>query len=239
KITVVILVRERCPHGKVPGLMTHLVTSLTPDSANSYVMQGASCTQRKVSMVLFVLTSVLLLVVIIVTVVIVIVISIVVFVAIVRVVVFVVGSGVSSINKLSLVIIGSFSCYWSSTCPGVAACASRAVAMLLATIYQMAARVINGATNVDVLLGGIYSRQHRMRIHKMIYSYHKNNGMSDPIGGLDIKSNEDTSDEDRGTGLGDSTRVSVSLGKKTSMSKRYLVKSFEDSEEMLPSEAEK
>nr|GEV93632.1 reverse transcriptase domain-containing protein [Tanacetum cinerariifolium] len=76
---------------QVPGPMTHLVISLTPDSANSYVMQ----------------------------VVIVVVISIVVFVAIVRVVVVVVGSSISSINKLSLVIVGSFSCYWSFTCPGV------------------------------------------------------------------------------------------------------------------------
>nr|GEW92247.1 hypothetical protein [Tanacetum cinerariifolium] len=43
----------------------------------------------------------------------------VVVVAIVGVVVVVVGSSVSSINKLSLVIVGSFSCYWSSTCLGV------------------------------------------------------------------------------------------------------------------------
>nr|GEX64786.1 hypothetical protein [Tanacetum cinerariifolium] len=43
----------------------------------------------------------------------------VVVVAIVRVAVVVVSSSVSSINKLSLVIVGSFSCYWSSTCPGV------------------------------------------------------------------------------------------------------------------------
>nr|GEX81336.1 aminoacyl-tRNA synthetase, class 1a, anticodon-binding [Tanacetum cinerariifolium] len=35
------------------GQMTYLVASLTLDSANSYVIQGASCTQRKVSMVLF------------------------------------------------------------------------------------------------------------------------------------------------------------------------------------------
>nr|GEV06694.1 hypothetical protein [Tanacetum cinerariifolium] len=97
----------------VPGMMTHLVTSLTSDSANSYVMQGASCTQRKVSMVLFVLPSVLLLVVIIVMVMIVVVILVVIVVAIVGVVVVVVG------NKLLLVIVGSFSCYWSSTCPGV------------------------------------------------------------------------------------------------------------------------
>ncbi|GJY71636.1 hypothetical protein Tco_0475339 [Tanacetum coccineum] len=74
----------------VPGQMTHLVASLTLDSANSCVMQGASCTQRKVSMVLFVLPSILLLVVIVVTVVIVVVIPVVVVVAIVGVVVVVV-----------------------------------------------------------------------------------------------------------------------------------------------------
>nr|GEX61472.1 hypothetical protein [Tanacetum cinerariifolium] len=64
-----------------------------------------------------------------------------------------------------------------------------------------------------------------------------------------------TGDEDRGTRMGDLTGVSTSLGgeissgeknfqesnigKKTSMSKRYLVKLFEESEEMLPGEAEK
>nr|GEU29153.1 hypothetical protein [Tanacetum cinerariifolium] len=38
----------------VPGQMTHLVSSLTLDSAKSCVMQGASCTQRRVSVVPFV-----------------------------------------------------------------------------------------------------------------------------------------------------------------------------------------
>ncbi|GKA11218.1 hypothetical protein Tco_0690651 [Tanacetum coccineum] len=106
--------------------MTHLVASLTLDSANSCVMQGASCTQRKVSMVPFVfsipfvlswggsinsdsfLPSILLLVVIIIMVVNVVVILIVIIVVIVGVVivvviigVVVVVSGVSSILKLS------------------------------------------------------------------------------------------------------------------------------------------
>nr|GEZ03644.1 hypothetical protein [Tanacetum cinerariifolium] len=43
----------------------------------------------------------------------------------------------------------------------------------------------------------------------------RNNGMSDPIGGLDTKThqkNKDPSDEDGDTGMGDLTRVSVSLG---------------------------
>ncbi|GJX84520.1 hypothetical protein Tco_0335294 [Tanacetum coccineum] len=120
----------------VPSQITHLVASLTLDSANSCVMQGASCTQWKISMVLFsipfvlswggsissdsFLPSILLLVVIVVTVVIVVVILVVVAVAIVRVVVVVVvGSGVPSIIKLLFVIVGSFSCYWSFACPSV------------------------------------------------------------------------------------------------------------------------
>nr|GEU96669.1 reverse transcriptase domain-containing protein [Tanacetum cinerariifolium] len=66
---------------------------------------------------------------------------------------------------------------------------------------------------------------------------------------VDLTGDEDPSDEDGGTRMDDSTGVSVSLGeislegnkswesnigKKTSMSKRYLVKSFEESVEMLP-----
>ncbi|GJY08512.1 hypothetical protein Tco_0375566 [Tanacetum coccineum] len=102
------------------GQMTYPVASPTLDSANSCVMQGASCTQRKVSMVSFgrispnsFLSSILLVVVIIVTVVIVVVILIVVVVAIVGVVIIVaifgvvvVVDGVSFIFKLSFMIIG-------------------------------------------------------------------------------------------------------------------------------------
>nr|GEV38794.1 hypothetical protein [Tanacetum cinerariifolium] len=156
----------------VPGLMTHLITSLTPDSANSCVMHGASYTQRKVSMVLFVLPHVLLLVVIVVTIVIVMVISVVVVVAIVGVVVVVVGSNVSYINKLSLVIIDP-------------------------TDEDGDIR-IGDQTGVSVPSGGeISSRGKKSR--------------ESNIGGVD----------------------------KTSMSKRYLVKSFEESGEMLVGEAEK
>nr|GEV74398.1 reverse transcriptase domain-containing protein [Tanacetum cinerariifolium] len=105
----------------VIGQMTYLVASLTLDSANNCVMQGASCTQRKVSMILFstpfvlswggsissdsLLPSILLLVVIIVTVMIVVVSLTVVIVVIVGVVIVIIG-GVSSILKLSFVIIG-------------------------------------------------------------------------------------------------------------------------------------
>nr|GEU85012.1 ribonuclease H-like domain-containing protein [Tanacetum cinerariifolium] len=81
---------------------------------------------------------------------------------------------------------------------------------------------------------------------KTLRDRHGNNGMSDPIRGLDTKSgvvdltgDEDPSDEDGGTRMGDSIGVLVSLGEKTSMFKRYLVISFEESGEMFPDEAEK
>ncbi|GKC05336.1 hypothetical protein Tco_0996946 [Tanacetum coccineum] len=81
--------------------MTHFVASSTLDSAISCVMQGAFCTQRKVSMVSFgrispnrFLSSILLVVVIIITVVIVVVILVVVIFAIVEVVIVVVVFGV-------------------------------------------------------------------------------------------------------------------------------------------------
>ncbi|GJU93280.1 hypothetical protein Tco_1318036 [Tanacetum coccineum] len=87
---------------KVPGQMTYLVASLTPDNARSYVMQGASFTQGTVSTIPFVgsispegfLPPILLLVVIIATVVITV------------VVVVVSVGGVPSILKLSFMVIG-------------------------------------------------------------------------------------------------------------------------------------
>ncbi|GJR95624.1 hypothetical protein Tco_0267798 [Tanacetum coccineum] len=97
----------------VPGLVAHLVTSLTLDCARLCVMQGTSFTQGKVSTIPTVfswggsispdgfLSSILLVVVIIVAVVVVVVI-----VVAVIVVVVVVGDG-SFIIKLSFVIIGS------------------------------------------------------------------------------------------------------------------------------------
>ncbi|GJS39654.1 zinc finger, CCHC-type containing protein [Tanacetum coccineum] len=106
----------------VLGQMTYLVASLTLDSARSYVMHGASFTQGMISSIPIggsispegFLPSILLLVVIIVTVVIVVVILVVVIVAIVRVVivvaiigVVVVMGGVSSILKLSFMILVS------------------------------------------------------------------------------------------------------------------------------------
>nr|GEU65798.1 reverse transcriptase domain-containing protein [Tanacetum cinerariifolium] len=187
----------------VPGPMTHLVTSLTPDSTSSYVMQGASCTQRKVSMVLFVLTYVLLLVVIVVMVVIVMVISIVVFVAIVGVVVVVVGSSVSSINKLSFVIV---------------ACASRPAATPFVISCRMEASVIAGVADES------------------------NIGDSDNTGdGGKIAGRAITTWGGGMVSYACMTSIfeSSCIGEKTSTSKRYLVKSFEESGEMLPGEAEK
>nr|GEU38974.1 hypothetical protein [Tanacetum cinerariifolium] len=209
-------------------------------------------------MVLFVLPSILLVVVIVVTVVIVVVISVVVVVAIVGVVIVVIGSSVSSINKLSLVFVGSFSCYWSSTCLGVP--------ISVVSIFYVSSLCFQSSSNAIS-----YQLPDGSLSHNWCCEY--------------------SSDEDGGTGMGDSTGVSVSLGevslegnkswelnigdsdntgdggkiagralttwgggmvsyacmtsifessckgKKTSMSKRYLVKSFEESGEMLPDEA--
>ncbi|GKB41072.1 reverse transcriptase domain-containing protein [Tanacetum coccineum] len=128
----------------VPGQMTHLVASSTLDSANSCVMQGTSCTQRKISMVLFVLPSIMLLVVIVVTVVIVVVILVVVFVVIVEVIVVV----IVPLDSVFLLVLSVFAM--------LAACASKAAATLSATSFRMVARVMDGVLDVDVLLGGIY-----------------------------------------------------------------------------------
>ncbi|GKE07222.1 hypothetical protein Tco_1399240 [Tanacetum coccineum] len=117
----------------VPGQMAHFVASLTLDTAKSCVMQGASCTQRKVSSVPIVfnihfvlswggcispdsfLSSILLLVVMVVIVVVMVIlvvvvvaiIGVVIVVMIIGVVVVVIVGGVPSIIKLSFVIVGS------------------------------------------------------------------------------------------------------------------------------------
>nr|GEW87839.1 hypothetical protein [Tanacetum cinerariifolium] len=155
----------------VPSQMTYLVASLAPNSERSCVMQGASCTQRRVFMVSFVfsipfilswgvsisldsfLPSILLLVVIFVTVVIVVVILIFVAVVIVAVVIVVTIIGVvivvTIIGVVIVVIVGVFTM--------VAACASRVAATLSAISCRMAARVMAGVSDVDVLLGAILS----------------------------------------------------------------------------------
>ncbi|GKE54619.1 hypothetical protein Tco_1489775 [Tanacetum coccineum] len=127
--------------------MGYFVAILTPNSARSCVMQSTLPTKGMRSIISMVsislegfLSSILLLMVIIVAAVIVTVIRVVVVIAIVGVVIIVaiigvvvfvtiieivvvigivVVVGVSSIFKLSFVIVDSFSCYWSSACPGV------------------------------------------------------------------------------------------------------------------------
>nr|GEV64473.1 hypothetical protein [Tanacetum cinerariifolium] len=96
--------------------MTHLVASLTLDSARSYVMQGAFLTQGMVSSIPFVLSwggtirpegfrpSILLLTIIIVTVAIVVAVVLVILDTIIRIVVVVVGA--LSIIKLAFMITG-------------------------------------------------------------------------------------------------------------------------------------
>ncbi|GJU16076.1 hypothetical protein Tco_1144042 [Tanacetum coccineum] len=74
----------------------------------------------------------------------------------------VVVGGVSSIFKLSFVIVDSFSCYWSSACPGV-----------LVSIVSIC--------HVSSLI------QQKVLEFKTLRDRYENNGMSNPIGGLDIK----------------------------------------------------
>nr|GEW22272.1 hypothetical protein [Tanacetum cinerariifolium] len=155
----------------VLGQITYLVASLAPNSVRSCVMQGASCTQRRVSMVPFVfsipfvlswggsisldsfLPSILLLVVIVVTIVIVAVILIFVIVAIVAVVIVVTVIGVVIIVMIFSLV---FLLVWLVFAI-VAACASKAAATLSTISCQIAARVMAGVLDVDVLLGAILS----------------------------------------------------------------------------------
>ncbi|GJZ91038.1 hypothetical protein Tco_0662965 [Tanacetum coccineum] len=143
--------------------MTYHVASPTLDSAGSYVMQGAPFTQGTIPSISIggrispegFLPSILLVVVIIVTAVVVIVILI----------VGVVVDDVSLILKLSLSFplfttgISLVQCsYWDlSEFAMVAACASRVAVIPLVISCQMAAKVMAGVSDVDVLLGGILS----------------------------------------------------------------------------------
>nr|GEY30829.1 hypothetical protein [Tanacetum cinerariifolium] len=185
-------------------------------------MQGASCTQRKVSMVLFVFPFVLLLVVSVVMVVIVVVISVVVVVvAIVGVVVVVVGSSVSTINKISLVIVGSFSCYWSSTCLGFPISI-----VSICHVSSLCFQSSNNAISNQLPDGSLSHNWVQRKEFKTSRDTHGNNGMSDPIGGLDTKSggglvdltdDEDPIDEDGDIRIGDSTGVLVPSGDEISL----------------------
>ncbi|GKE23320.1 hypothetical protein Tco_1434832 [Tanacetum coccineum] len=135
-----------------PGKMTHLVAISTLDSANPCVMQGASLYTRRFHGIFgriniinkFFLSSILLLVVIIVMVVFVVVVVLVV-VAVVGVVIVV----VVPLVPVFLLVLSVFAM--------LAACAFKAVATLSATSCRMAAKVMAGVSDVDVLLGGILS----------------------------------------------------------------------------------
>nr|GEY03926.1 hypothetical protein [Tanacetum cinerariifolium] len=113
----------------------------------------------------------------------------------------IVDGGVSHIIKLSFVIIGIslglvFLLGLSAFAMAVAY-ASRTAATPSVISCRMVSSVIAGVADKEF---------------KTSRDRHGNNGMSDSIGGLDTKSNEDPSDKDGGSGIGDSTRVSVSLG---------------------------
>ncbi|GJR00206.1 hypothetical protein Tco_0523190 [Tanacetum coccineum] len=238
----------------VPGQMTHLVASLTLNSANSCVMQGTSCTQRKVSMVLFVLPSILLVVVIVVTVVIVVVIPVVFVVAVVEVVVVVVGSSVPSINKLSFVIVGPFSCYWSSACPGVLVSIFN-ICHVSSSCFQIGSNTIS-----NQLLDGSLSHVD-LTGDEDLTDKDGDIGVSLSLGDeifLEEKESRESNISDSDN-IGDGGKIvgraiitwgggmvsyvciygSSCKGRKNSMSKRYLVKSSEELGEMFFGEAGK
>ncbi|GJS85890.1 hypothetical protein Tco_0752431 [Tanacetum coccineum] len=212
-------------------------------------MQGTSCTQRKVSMVLFVLPSILLLVVIVVTVVIVVVIPVVVVVAVVGVVVVIVGSSVPSINKLSFVIVGPFSCYWSSACPSVLVSIFN-ICHVSSSCFQIGSNTISnqlldgqGIVGQGISLGSVsYWDCRHLPWQQLVlpgaaamphYQLPDDMEMSDSIGGL-VSLGDEIFSEGK-----ESRELNIGGGKKTSMSKRYLVKSSEDSGETFLGEAGK
>ncbi|GJT66973.1 ribonuclease H-like domain-containing protein [Tanacetum coccineum] len=191
-----LLVVSSSRSSAVLGQMTYLVQSSTLDSERTYVHAGCTFQHTgRISPNSF-LSSILLLVVIIVMVVFVIVVLVVVVIMIYRVVIVVVFGivvvvgGVSSIFKLSFVIVDSFSCYWSSACPGVlvsivniamlAACAFKAGEMPSLISCRMAAKVMVGVSDVDVLLGGILSTK-----DNAVYGMIHEDGDNDAIGGND------------------------------------------------------
>ncbi|GJZ78891.1 hypothetical protein Tco_0643728 [Tanacetum coccineum] len=199
----------------VLGQMTYLVASLTLDSARSYVMHGASFTQGMISSIPIggsispegFLPSILLLVVIIVTVVIVVVILVVVIVAIVRVVivvaiigVVVVMGGVSSILKLSFMILVS-----------VLGDPIGLVISQLAWAYAFHLRTRPSSVKDTTEILEFKTSRDR----------YGDNGVSDPIGGLvfkvDLTGDEDPIDEDGDIGMGDSIGVPTSLGGEISL----------------------
>nr|GEU89919.1 hypothetical protein [Tanacetum cinerariifolium] len=200
--------------------MAYFVAILTPDSAWSCVMQCTFPTERMRSIISMVsislkgfMPSILLLVVIIVAVVIVAVILVVVVIdAIVGVVIAVASIGVVVVMIIRIVIFDGVFLLGLSAFAMAAACASRAAATPSVISCRMVASIIAGIADVDVLLGAIYQHIHANTEYTL---RHGNNGMSDPIKGLDTKSSGDIvdliGDEDPSDEVGD-TEVSVSLG---------------------------
>ncbi|GKE47426.1 hypothetical protein Tco_1478684 [Tanacetum coccineum] len=144
----------------VLGLVTYLVANLTLDTARSCVMYSTSFTQGKVSSISIggslssegFLSSILLSVVIIVTVVFVVVVLVVVVIAIVGVVIVVVfGIIVVVVPLVSMFLLGLLALALD------AACAFRDEEMPSLISCRMAAKVMAGVLDVDVLLGGILS----------------------------------------------------------------------------------
>ncbi|GJV23613.1 hypothetical protein Tco_1376308 [Tanacetum coccineum] len=118
----------------VLGPMTHLIASTTLASANSGVMQGASCTQRKISMDKA--SSVR--------------------VQVANVTLFSSAQLLRENTDSVRISLGLVFLLGLSTFAMAAACASRTAAIPLVISYRMAASVMVGVADVDVLLGGIY-----------------------------------------------------------------------------------
>nr|GEV70782.1 hypothetical protein [Tanacetum cinerariifolium] len=219
---------------KVLGQMTYLVASLTLDSARSYVMLGASFTQGTIPSIPIggsispegFLLPILLLVMIMVMVVIVAVILVVVVVAIVGVVIVVITIGVVfvvmiigvvvvigvfAIIKLSTILIGQEPFQFSP---------DDLVGLLYSnSLFKPMNETNNSFRTIEVK---------RLAAHKLLSSG----------GVIDLTDDEDPTDEDRDTGVGDSNFL-VSLGEKTGVAKRYLVKSSEELGEVFPDVARK
>nr|GEV65318.1 reverse transcriptase domain-containing protein [Tanacetum cinerariifolium] len=204
---------------KVLGQMTYLVASLTLDSANSCVMQGASCTQRKISMIVVIVAIV----------------RVVIVVVIIGVVVF---SDVSSVLKLSFLIIGDLIGLFYSNRLGVC-------------IPQDKASSVRVPVALDDKLGYplmIISRDEYLTHsvpRELVYFPVVVESNSDNTGGITVG-------EAIGAcsgGIFNSLVASYACmtfiygssckGEKASVAKRYLVKSFEESGEVFPDVARK
>nr|GEU63244.1 putative reverse transcriptase domain-containing protein [Tanacetum cinerariifolium] len=133
-------------------------------------------------------------------------------------IVVIVDGGVSHIIKLSFVIIVTFpSMLWGRS------------PMKASIIFSVFGTMFGHKTANSWNLLTVQQKE-----FKTLRDRYGNNGMSDPIGGLDTKIHQSVVDL-----IGDEDPSDKDRDKKTSMSKRYLVKLFEESGEMLPDEAEK